>query len=200
MADLKIVVTPVGRVDTKEVESALTRVAKVLNSPVELRDNAPLTRTAEDPARGQFRSAPLLAELRRGLPNLRIRVRIGADDETVATVTGSPDAVIFVTDVDLFTPHAEGVLGDLDVAHKSALLSVRRLREAFYRRKSDAAKQRSRLVKQILRVIGLLRGLSDCRDPGCSMSITQVVTDIDRKKERYCAPCWRHLTTGAFHV
>jgi predicted Zn-dependent protease len=197
MSDLKVVVAPVGRVDVKEVEGAVARVSKVLNAPVELREVAPLTRAAEDSTRGQYRSGPLLAELRRGLPRLKV-AKIGETEG--GTPTAKPDALIFVTDVDLFTPQTDSVLGELDPANKAALLSTRRLLEAFYRRKSDPVRQRSRLVKQILRVVGLLRGLSDCRDPGCSMSGAGAVADIDRKKERYCAPCWRHLSTGAFRV
>jgi predicted Zn-dependent protease len=197
MSDLKVVVAPVGRVDFKEVEAAVARVSKVLGAPVELREAAPLTRAAEDSTRGQYRSGPLLAELRRGLPRLSV-VKVGETEGGAATA--KPDVVLFITDVDLFTPQTDSVLGDLDPANKAALVSTRRLLEAFYRRKSDPARQRSRLVKQILRVVGLLRGLSECRDPGCSMSGTRAVADIDRKKERYCAPCWRHLSTGAFRV
>ena len=198
MSELKVVVAPVGKMDAGEIEATLARVSKVLNAPVELRDAAPLTRTHEDTERRQFKAARLLAELRRGLPRLGVAKRVGGDES--GPPTAKPDALIFVTDVDLFTPQTEGVLGELDATHKAALLSVRRLREAFYRRKADPAKQRSRLIKQILRAVGLLRGLSDCRDPGCSMSATRAVTDLDHKKERYCAPCWRHLSTGAFRV
>ena len=198
MAELKVVVAPVGKMDAGEVEGALARVSKVLNAPVELRDTAPLAGTHEDPQRRQYRSTPLLAELRRGLPRLGVAKRVGGGEDEPPTA--KPDALIFVTDVDLFTPQTAEVLGELNVTHKAALLSVRRLLEAFYRRKADPAKQRSRLIKQILRAVGLLRGLSDCGDPGCSMSITQAVTDIDRKKERYCAPCWRYLSTGAFRI
>ncbi len=198
MSELKVVVAPVGKMDAGEVEAAAARVSKVINAPVELREPATLTRTHEDTERRQFKSAPFLAELRRGLPRLKVVKRVGGEGESPPT--SKPDALIFVTDVDLFTPQTEGVLGELDATHKAALLSVRRLREAFYRRKADPAKQRSRLIKQILRAVGLLRGLSDCRDPACSMSMTRTVTEIDRKKERYCAPCWRHLSTGAFRV
>ena len=200
MSELRVVVVPVGRVPTEEIEASLGKVVKVLNRPVEMREAAPIPRAAEDTSRSQYNSAQFLAETRRGLPRLKVAKLVGVAASGDPVPTPKPDATVFVTDVDLFTPTTDSVLGELDRAHGAALVSVRRLREAFYRRKADPAKQRARLVKQILRAIGLLRGAGDCRDPGCAMSVTQVVTDIDRKKERYCGPCWKRISTGAFRV
>ena len=201
MSELRVVVVPVGRVPLDEIEGVLSRVVKVINRPIELREAAPIPRGAEDASRRQYRSAPFLAEVRRALPRLAVAKLVGATMTGSPVATPKPDATVFLTDVDLFTPSTEGVFGELDRAHGAALLSVRRLREAFYRRKADPGKQRSRLVKQILRAIGLIRGRGgDCRDPGCAMSTAQVVADIDRKKERYCAPCWKHISTGSFRI
>lgn len=200
MSELRVVVVPVGRVSTEEIEGALGKVVKVLNRPVEMREAAPIPRAAEDTTRSQYNSTRFLAEMRRGLPRLKVARLVGVAASGDPVPTPKPDATVFVTDVDLFAPATDNVLGELDRAHGAALLSVRRLREAFYRRKADPAKQRARLVKQILRTIGLLRGAGDCRDPGCAMSATQVVTDIDRKKERYCGPCWKRISTGSFRL
>ena len=200
MSDLRIVVIPVGRPLTDEIEGALNRVTKVLNRPVEMREATPTPRGTEDTSRNQHRARELMTEVRRSLPRLKVAKLVGAAVAGSPVPTPDPDATIFVTDVDLFTPSTERVFGDLDPARKTALLSVRRLREAFYRRKADAPKQRARLVKQLLRTIGLLRGLPDCQDPSCAMSAAQVVTDIDRKRERYCAPCWKRLSTGSFRI
>ena len=200
MSELRVVVVPVGRVPLDEIEGTLGRVVKVINRPIELREAVPIPRGAEDASRRQYRSAAFLAEVRRALPRLAVAKLVGATMTGSPVATPKPDATVFLSDVDLFTPSTEGVFGELDRAHGAALLSVRRLREAFYRRKADPGKQRSRLVKQILRAIGLIRGRGDCRDPGCAMSTAQVVADIDRKKERYCAPCWKHISTGSFRI
>lgn len=200
MSELRMVVVPVGRMPADEIEGALARVAKVINRPVELREAAPLARAAEDPDRKQYRAGELLSEVRRALPRLKVDRLVGAAVPGSPMATDRPDATIFVTDVDLFLPSREGVFGEIDSAHKAAILSVRRLRETFYRRGSDPAKQRARLVKQILRALGLLRGLPDCGDPGCAMSSAQVVADVDRKRERYCAPCWKRISTGSFRL
>ena len=80
------------------------------------------------------------------------------------------------------------------------MLSVRRLREAFYKRKADPTRQRTRLVKLSLYALGRVRGLPECRDAGCALSATASLADIDMKPEKFCAACWRRMTTGAFRI
>ncbi len=197
MPELRIVVVPVGRLPLDELEGALGHVVKAIGKPVELREPAPLPREGEDPSRGQFEATRTLAALRRALPGLKVAKLVGASASGAPVPTPAPDAVVCVTDVDVFTPAREGVFGELDPPHRVALLSVRRLREAFYRRPANPARQRARLAKQVLRAVGLLAGLGDCADATCAMAPAQTVMDLDRKRERYCAACWRRLTTGA---
>jgi predicted Zn-dependent protease len=198
MAEPRVAVIPVGRLDAAELEAALVHVAKVLRRPVELREPAPLSRTAEDAGRGQFQAGPLLAQLRAALPRLKTVKSVGASDTPAAPAPA--DTAIFVTDVDLFTPATDAVVHELDRAHRAALVSVRRLREVFYRRKADVGKQRGRLVKEILRAVGRLHGLPDCGDPGCALAPGEHVSDLDRKAERYCSPCWKRLSAGVSHL
>jgi predicted Zn-dependent protease len=191
--EIRLAVVPVGRLDAAELEAALGHVAKVLHHAVELREPAPLTRAQEDTGRRQFRAGPFLAELRAGAARLRPARTVG----TPGTGTPGPaDTIVFVTDVDLFTPSTEGVIDEIDRAHRAAVVSVRRLREVFYRRKADPGKQRSRLVKAILRAVGKARGLPDCGDPSCALAPAANIADIDRKAERYCSPCWKRLSEG----
>ena len=80
------------------------------------------------------------------------------------------------------------------------VVSIRRLREAFYRRKADPKKQRARLVKGILRVIGRACGLPDCGDPSCVLASSQALADVDHKSEKFCGACWRRLSTGVMRI
>ena len=80
------------------------------------------------------------------------------------------------------------------------MISVRRLREAFYKRKADPVRQRTRLVKLALYVVGRARGLPDCATASCAMFTTTALADVDMKPEKYCAACWRRMTTGAFRI
>ncbi|HJQ99533.1 MAG TPA: archaemetzincin [Candidatus Polarisedimenticolaceae bacterium] len=182
--DVRVVIIPVGKIDPAEVEAVAARVAKVLNHAVETRAAIPVPKAGDDPARGQHLAAPFLAALKATLPK-------GGP---------APDAAVFVTDVDLYRPQTDGVFGEIDAPGKAAVLSVRRLREAFYKRKADPAKQRSRLVKMILFALGRIRGLTDCRDPHCAMAAMTSLADVDGRGERYCASCWKYFSTGAFRI
>ena len=196
----RLTVIPVGRMDAAEVEGALARVSKVLRTPVEMREAATLPKGTEDAARGQHLAGTMLALLRAELARLKVSKTVGADPTAPGAQAAGPEAAVFITDVDLFTPATDAVLGENDLAHSTALLSVRRLREAFYRRKADPAKQRSRLVKEILRAAARIRGLPDCGDLSCALSPSRTVFDVDGKSEHYCAPCWKRLSSGTIRI
>jgi archaemetzincin len=200
--DLRIAIVPVGRMDPLEVEAAAERIAKVLNRAVTLRQPTPVPKAGDDPARGQHVTGPFLAELRGQLLRLPVAKTVGSApaQEPAGAAPAVADATLFVTDVDLYKPQTDGVFGDIDAVAHVAVVSVRRLREAFYKRKADPVKARARLVKLGLYALGRARGLPDCREPGCALSATTSLTDIDMKPEKYCASCWRRMTTGAFRL
>jgi archaemetzincin len=199
--DLRVVFVPVGKMDAAEVEATAGRVAKVLSTAIEVREPVPVPKAGDDPTRGQHLSTPMLSALRAALPRLKV-VKLAGAAPAAAPAAPAPavDVAVFFTDVDLFKPNTDGVFGDIDAPAKAALLSIRRLREAFYKRKADPAKQRARLVKLSLYAIGRLRGLSDCRERACAMTAIGSLADIDMKPEKYCAACWRYLSTGAFRI
>jgi archaemetzincin len=192
--DPHIAIVPVGKMDPLEVEAVAARIAKILNKPVALRQTTPVPRAGDDPARGQHVAGPFLAELRAQLPRLAVVKTVGGDAAPAASAT------LFLTDVDLYKPNTDGVFGDIDAASHVAVVSVRRLREAFYKRKADPAKARARLVKLSLYVLGRALGLPECADRACAMVTTSSLPDVDMKPEKYCASCWRRLTTGAYRI
>lgn len=203
MAAPRVTVVPVGKMDPAEIEAALVRVAKALGGPVELREAVPLPKATENVERAQHDARALMVQLRSKLATLRAVKVVGGAAPTAAgapVTLAQPEAAVFVTDADLFAPQTESVLADASGPLKTALVSVRRLREAFYRRKADPQLQRARLAKEILRGIGRARGLQECNDPSCAMSPTQTLHDVDRKAERFCAACLRRLTTGVVRV
>jgi predicted Zn-dependent protease len=193
--DLRLAIVPVGKMDPAEVEATAARIAKVTNHGVSILQTAHAPRAGDDPARGQHVAGPFLADLRGQLPRLAPARVVGPP-----VAPGPADATVFVTDVDLYKPQTDGVFGDVDAVARVAVLSVRRLREAFYKRKADPAKQRARLVKLALYAIGRTRGLPDCHDAGCALSPTTALSDIDVKPERYCAACWHRISTGAYRI
>jgi archaemetzincin len=190
---------PIGRVSVEEVSAALSRAAKVLHRPVELREPLPVPRGSEDPERGQHRAAVLMTRLGTEVLKLKPGKLVGASDPD-AKPPFQPDGFLFVSDVDLFTAKTEGVVAALLSAKHCAVISVRRLREAFYRRKADPNRQRARLTKEILRMAGRLAGLSECSDPECVLAPSRTIPDIDAKEERFCRGCEQSFFEGTMRI
>jgi archaemetzincin len=197
--DYHLAVVPVGRVDRDELKAATARAAKVLHQPVELREALPVPRGAEDAERGQHRAADVIQRLGNEVRKLKPGELVGADDPE-AKPPFQVDGFIFVTDVDLYTARTDGVMAALISKLHCALISVRRQREAFYRRKADPVRQRARLVKELLRMAGRLRGMKECSDPECVLAPSRSVHDLDTKDERFCRSCETRLFEGRLSI
>ncbi len=199
MSGLHVAVVTIGKLDAEEMSAALARVAKVIRRPVELREGLPVPQGAEDHERGQHRAATLMDRLRREVANLRPGRMIGSDEEQ-AKAPLKPDAYIFVTDVDLFTAKTDGVLAALNRGSQCAVVSVKRHREAFYRRKTNPTKQRARLVKELARMWARLGGLVECSDPECVLSGSRTMAALDTKEDRFCRACDQALFEGKIQI
>ncbi len=199
LAGFHLAAVPVGRLDVEEIEAALVRAAKVLHQPVELREALPVPRGTEDPERRQHRAATLLERLLAEVRKLRPGRLVGGSAPAEPTPL-RPDGFLFVTDVDLYTANTEGVFGALIVSQHCAVVSVRRLREAFHRRRADPVRQRARLAKEVLRMVGRLAGLAECGEAACVLAPSKTIPDIDAKDERYCRVCEQKLFMGTMRL
>jgi predicted Zn-dependent protease len=190
-----VAVVPVGKIGPEELDPVLARAAKVLRTPLELRDALGLPHGTEDPQRGQHRAALLLERLLAEVPKLKPGRLVGAADPA-AKPPYQPGGWIFVTDVDLYTAQSDGVIAAMLPAKKCAVASVRRLREAFYRRPADPDRQRARLVKELARLSARLAGLRECNEPSCVLAPSRHAGDLDSKDERFCRSCDQRLFEG----
>lgn len=199
MSSFHIALVPVGKIDAEELKNAAIRITKPLRQPVEVRTSVALPRASEDTERAQHRAMTLLGLLRTSLLQTKPGELIGADDAT-AKPPHKPDGVIFVTDADLFTAKTDGVYSALIKSKGLAVVSVRRTREAFYRRKTDPVRQRARLVKEVLRMAARLQGSPECPKPDCVLSASKSIHDLDAKSESFCRACALRLFEGTIRV
>ena len=199
MAGFHLAAVPIGRVGVEELEAALTRAAKVLRQPIELRTPLPVPRGTEDSDRGQHRAAAVMTQLGQEVLKLKPGKLVGASDPEAKTPY-QPDGFLFFTDIDLYTSKSEGVFAALMTARHWSVVSIRRLREAFYKRRADPVRQRARVVKEILRMAGRLAALSECQDPKCVLAPSKSVLDIDTKEERFCRVCEQKFFEGRMQI
>ena len=200
MADSHGIVIPTQKLDQAELETVVGRAVKILREPLELRAPLPLPQGAEDIGRGQFRASNLMVRLQAMVPQLGPGKLIGPEGSGPAKPQLDPAAFVFVTDVDLFTEKSDGVFAAMLRRKRLAVVSVRRLREAFYRRKADLAKQRSRQVKEIVRMVARLRGMPQCEAPACVLAPSKMLADLDLKEEKFCRACSQRFFTGSLRI
>lgn len=126
--------------------------------------------SAYHPARGQYDSTRLLAEL---------------------VTSPRPDAVriVGVTAVDLFVPVLTYVFGEAQLDGRAAVFSTHRLRPEAYGLRADPELLIERAEKEALHELGHTYGLRHCHDPECVLCASTYAEEIDLKPAELCGRC-----------
>jgi len=110
----------------------------------------------------------------------------------VKETTGGVTLVI--TGLDVYVPDLNFVFGLC--SGRAALVSIRRLDPAFYGMPPDRDVLWGRTLKEAVHEIGHAFGLSHCPDPGCVMSFSNSILDVDKKSPNFCGRCRDKLFTS----
>ena len=104
--------------------------------------------------------------------------------------------ILGVMDVDIFSRSLNFVFGVADMPKNksfgSALISVTRLREIFYRRSENLAQFELRVLKEAIHELGHTFGLEHCENL-CVMRFSNSLDDTDKKPQNYCKACLKKL-------
>lgn len=97
---------------------------------------------------------------------------------------------------DIFSRFLNFVFGVADMPKNksfgSALISVTRLREKFYRRSENLAQFELRVLKEAIHELGHTFGLEHCENL-CVMRFSNSLNDTDKKPPNYCEACLKKL-------
>jgi archaemetzincin len=128
-----------------------------------------------DPRRGQHSSSRILGWLAAARPPEVVKL-------------------LAVTDVDLFIPVLTFVYGEAQLGGQAALVSTARLQDGrgFPRSKVFV----SRLQKEATHELGHTFGLVHCSSPGCVMSRSVNLIEVDTKGRTLCDDCRASLPEG----
>ena len=160
-----------GGVDPDSMERLRRHLLASFERPVVLWSSPERPRDAYDPRRKQHLTSRVLKFLLEAGP-----------------VGGK---VLGITDRDLFIPILTFVFGEAQLGGGAAVVSTARLAqdsEPF-----GAALVTERLAKEAVHELGHAFGLVHCGTPGCVMSRSSSVRDVDAKSHALCDACQERL-------
>ena len=162
---------PVGTIDDSLLENLRADLPKSIRVECEIHplnlDPAP----SYHAERQQFHSSELLQRMRQ-------------------LVRPGDWRLLAVTDVDLYIPILKYVFGEAQMGGPCAIVSIFRLRQEFYGLPQDEHLLQDRLLKESVHELGHTYGLIHCDRPGCVMTRSVSVMDVDAKTVSFCQDCW----------
>jgi len=100
--------------------------------------------------------------------------------------------ILGVTNIDILTKSSKFLYGVADLPKNksfgAALISVIRLREAFYGWEENTAKFEQRVLKEAIHELGHTFGLKHCENQ-CVMRSSNSLVEADRKPSKFCEKC-----------
>jgi len=123
-----------------------------------------------DPGRRQYNSSQILLQLIRSAPSDTFKI-------------------LGVTAVDLFIPILTYVFVEAQLGGIGALVSIHRLNNRLYGLPENDQLLRERLTKEAVHELGHTFGLLHCSTPGCVLTASTYVEDIDQKSGHICQEC-----------
>lgn len=223
----RITIIPLGTVDLAEVDAAAKRATKSLGLEIQVAKPVPMPVGHFEAARGQSEARKVLAAVPATVvpkpkpapgttadPTATKAAQLSPMESFGSRVHGPapptavppapkgpiPPVKVGVTDADIYSGLKDFVFVIAEPEQRRALVSVRRVKEAFWKRKSDPPRQQTRLVKELLGAIALAHGAPPCENPVCPASAARGPLDIDQKGDRLCPNCERKVKGGALRL
>lgn len=172
--DEHIYLIPMGQVDKNVMESIKNRFPNLMPMSVkmEIDQQKDAPQIAYDPSRRQYNAEAVLDEI--------------SQHSTIDTTT---ERALIITDVDLYMPDSNFVLGLADAKKGICIVSLARLKNEFYGVKQDNKLFLERALKEAIYEFGISRGLNNCSDSKCVMHFSNSLADIDKKRNTFCRKC-----------
>ena len=138
---------------------------------------------------------PVRLDVRPGVPDATLDARRAQRSSTkllrwlLEDLPAGTGKVVGITDADLFIPVLTFVFGEAQLGGRVAVVSLARLGDRYDGRPAPPQLRTLRVVKECLHELGHTFGLVHCDRPGCVMSRSNSVLDVDAKRPAFCRDC-----------
>jgi archaemetzincin len=105
------------------------------------------------------------------------------------------ERVLAIVDSDIYVPRLNFVFGQARCPGKTALISLWRLKEEFYKRNSNTELLVERGTKEAVHELGHTLGMEHCTNPFCVMYFSNSIFETDRKQTLFCDRCQQKIET-----
>jgi archaemetzincin len=169
-------VLPIGDIAEEVLSFVLREIELRLNCSSKALGSMGIPAQAFDSERAQYSSVQILKNI----------LKCASDTAT---------KVIGIADIDLYIPVLTFVFGQAQLNGKTAIVSMRRLRQEYYGLPPDDGVLLKRLGKEVLHELGHTFGMVHCWNTQCAMHFSSSIREIDAKEGKFCSSCSRVLST-----
>jgi archaemetzincin len=167
---MKIIIKPMGDIDSNVLEEFKERLKQIFGCPVETVHEDYSLEKAYDSRRKQYLATKLLSKLKKS--------GVAKDEK-----------VLGIVDVDLYAPGLNFIFGQAEIASSVAIISLSRLRQEYYGLPPGEALFLDRATKEAVHELGHTFGLDHCPNSKCVMHFSNSLSDTDLKQAAFCSRC-----------
>lgn len=168
-----IKVVPLGKIPQDIQNYLLESIQSTFRKKTFLVDSMDIPVYAYDLKRSQYNAAELVNYL-----NARKKYK---------------EKTIGIINEDIFKKEKPFVFGDANLEKEISIVSLWRFRENKDYTDFNLALDKLRLKKEVIKQLGYIYGLKNCKDPECVMYDSQTPEEMDMKSDSLCSSCRNQL-------
>jgi len=102
--------------------------------------------------------------------------------------------VLGIINEDIYISELDFIFGESHIRGRSALISLKRLKEEYYGKVPNTELLKERALKETIHELGHTFGIHHCMNYKCVMFFSKSISDTDNKKVDFCENCLQQIS------